>query len=207
LIISWIGVTIVTINVVTNILLSKTGSHHHGQFEVLWATQNSNVVDRGEVRRALEEKDPQLGRDKLQNGRKGSMVRRQGMNPEFSASIMDNTVLLWWTLFICVVASTVFFAAGHARSPHKKGTTKDADFWFLAQSSTMQLLGIVVTALLEWRDGRISVTAWIGPATVAGICSVSAIPTYLILPTEWSSLLGAIAGGIQTFLVLQHFVS
>lgn len=94
---------------------------------------------------------------------------------------------------MCVVISIALFAIGYACSPYVKGTTNDADFWFLAQAAVMQCLGLCVSALLEEENGDTPLVRWAVPAAIAAICSFTAIPIYLVAPTEWSSFLSLTA--------------
>jgi hypothetical protein len=119
----------------------------------------------------------------------------------------DGAFILWSTLFGCAVTCTVFFALGYAHSPHLQGTTNDADFWFLIQSTIVQLLGLVVSALIERKSGGLPKWRWALPTAIAGACSIIAIPLYLVVPTEWSSFLSLVAGATQSFMILQHFLS
>jgi hypothetical protein len=69
---------------------------------------------------------------------------------------MDGTLILWLTFLGSTVASVAFFAIGYAHSPHIQGSLNDPDFWFLAQCSVMQIMGLATTALLEWNSGSLS---------------------------------------------------
>lgn len=71
----------------------------------------------------------------------------------------------------------------------------------------MQLLGLLISALLEWKTGGLPKWRWVLPSAIAACCSIIAIPLYLILPTEWSSFLSLVAGATQSFMVLQYFLS
>ncbi|ORY15962.1 hypothetical protein BCR34DRAFT_143714 [Clohesyomyces aquaticus] len=118
----------------------------------------------------------------------------------------DGAIILWSTFFGCAVTSTALFALGYAHSPHLQGSTHDADFWFLIQTTTMQLLGLGASALLGWNSGDIPKWRWALPTGIAGACSITAIPIYLVVPTEWSTFLSLVAGGTQSFLLLQQFL-
>lgn len=119
----------------------------------------------------------------------------------------DSTFVFWSVSAVCIWTSLTFFARGYAKSPHSRGSTKDADFWFLLQSSTTQLIGLSVSALIEWQNRNHSQWRWIIPRGIAGICAFVAIPLYIAAPTEWSSFLSQIAGLTQTFMICQHFLS
>jgi hypothetical protein len=108
---------------------------------------------------------------------------------------------------IAAIANIAFFALGYSRSPHVSGSTKDADFWFLAQASTTQFLGLTTFALLECKHDKLSKWRWALPIVIAGMCSIMATPLYAIAPTEWSTFLASVASALQTFLILQHFLT
>jgi hypothetical protein len=159
------------------------------------------------VRRVLEKDDLKIGPTETLHDGVATVPTGQSPNTQFPALVADRAALLWWILFIYIVVSFVSFAIGYNSSSHEKGATEDADFWFLVQNTTMQLLGLIITALPGWRDGKLPKPRWVFPAAVAGISFILAIPLILVLPKEWSSLLCTVAGGLQTFMVLQHFVS
>lgn len=120
---------------------------------------------------------------------------------------IDGGLILWSTLFVWAITSTALFGLGYARSPHLQGSTNDPDFWFLIQGSVVQLLGLVISALLERKNGNLPVWRWVFPTGIAGVCSITAIPLYLVAPTEWSSFLSLAASSAQSFMVWQHFLS
>lgn len=105
------------------------------------------------------------------------------------------------------IANIAFFALGYSRSSHVSGSTKDADFWFLAQASTTQFLGLTAFALLECKDDKLPKWRWALPTVIAGLCSIMATPLYVVAPTEWSTFLASAANSVQTFLILQHFLT
>jgi hypothetical protein len=104
------------------------------------------------------------------------------------------------------VAPAALFALGYSRSFHLQGTANDADFWFLIQATLMQVQGLVVSALLERKRGRLSKWRWAFLAAVAAACSIAAIPFYLTVPKEWSAFLSLVAGTTQSFMTLQLFL-
>lgn len=115
--------------------------------------------------------------------------------------------ILWIAFFSCAVISIALFALGYGRSPHLQGTASDPDFWFLIQATFMQILGLVVSALLERNRGGLPTWRWGLPTAIAGACSIMAIPLYLTAPKEWSSFLSLVAGATQSFMTLQLFCS
>jgi hypothetical protein len=116
------------------------------------------------------------------------------------------TFILWLVVFSCAVAPAALFALGYSRSLHLPGTADDADFWFLIQATLVQVQGLVVSALLERKRGRLPRWRWAIPAVIAAICSIMAIPLYLSVPKEWSSFLSLVAGITQSFMILQLFL-
>lgn len=169
------------------------------------------MCNRQEVRWSIQENESRIktGKESVRNPL-SSMTAKT--NQPFKITVIlgrkvDGTFVLWLALFCGIFASVPLFVQGHALSPHEKGTTNDADFWFLKQASIMQLLGSIVSALLESRNGELPRWRWVLPSIIAAACSVTASPLYLLVPTEWSAFLSLIAGDTQSFMVLQHFLS
>lgn len=125
----------------------------------------------------------------------------------FEAGNADNTFILWSTIFGCIVASTASFALGFTYSPHLRGSTSDADFWFLIQSGITQIVGLVVSGLLEYQRGDLPHWRWALPTGIAALCALIAVPLYVLAPTEWSTFLSQVASATQSFMVCQHFLS
>jgi hypothetical protein len=123
-----------------------------------------------------------------------------------TGSKIANVFILWLVVFSCAVAPAALFALGYSRSLHLQGTANDADFWFLIQSTLVQVQALVVSALLERKRGRLPRWRWAIPAAIAAACSIVAIPLYLTVPKEWSSFLSLVAGTTQSFMVLQLFL-
>ena len=89
-----------------------------------------------------------------------------------------------------------FIGQAYRYSSHEPGTLKDADFWFLLQSSCMQLLNLATTLISMYKDTNIhkATRQWMFATTVLGmLTTVSAMAIYVRLPTEWSSMLACIA--------------
>jgi hypothetical protein len=124
-----------------------------------------------------------------------------------SRNRIDGAIILWSTFFGSAVTSVAFFALGYAHSPHIQGSTSDPDFWFLAQGCITQILGLAASALLEWKSGNLPKWRWVLPTGIAGLCSITAAPLYVVAPTEWSSFLALVASAAQSFMILQHFLS
>ncbi|KAJ4302811.1 hypothetical protein N0V90_001702 [Kalmusia sp. IMI 367209] len=117
-----------------------------------------------------------------------------------------NAFIFWLAFFSCAVISTALFALGYGRSLHLKGTTNDPDFWFLIQATCIQILGLIVSALVEKKRDGLPAWRWCLPTAIAGACAMGSIPLYLLVPKEWSSFLSGIAGATQTFMALQYFL-
>ncbi|KAF1978036.1 hypothetical protein BU23DRAFT_564322 [Bimuria novae-zelandiae CBS 107.79] len=132
---------------------------------------------------------------------------RKATEPDTTAgSKVANAFILWLVVFSCAVAPAALFALGYSRSLHLQGTVNDADFWFLIQATLVQIQGLVVSALLERKRGRLPRWRWAIPAAIAGACSIVAIPLYLTVPRDWSSFLSLVAGTTQSFMILQLFL-
>jgi hypothetical protein len=131
---------------------------------------------------------------------------RKATEPDTTAwSKITNVFILWLVVLSCAVAPVALFALGYSRSLHLQGTANDADFWFLIQATLVQVQGLVVSALLERKRGRLPRWRWAIPAAIAAACSIGAIPLYLTVPKEWSSFLSLVAGTTQSSMMLQLF--
>ncbi|KAF5601774.1 salicylate hydroxylase [Fusarium pseudocircinatum] len=113
------------------------------------------------------------------------------------------TTILWLTFIGTTLSNVWTFALAYNYSEHTPGTTKDADFWFLMQSCITQGFTLIISGIPLRADPRLRKRTWIPPMFLALICTVIAPPLYLTAPTEWSSFVGLVAGGIQAFMVLQ----
>ena len=116
-------------------------------------------------------------------------------------------VLLTNLVFVCgCIASIAIFAIGYNNSPHQRGSTRDADFWFSIQASIAQISGLIGSAFLSWNDGRVPRWRWLLPTGAAGVCALTAAPIYVVFPTEWASFSALTASMLQSFLILQQFL-
>ena len=112
---------------------------------------------------------------------------------------------LWLSLLVFLITIPTT-ALGWQYSPHQPGTTRDADFWFLVQSSCMTILGFAVLAVPIWRTEAFSINArfWIwGLLIAASLCVALSPLVYIFGPTEWSQCMSIISGIFQVFLTLQ----
>jgi hypothetical protein len=158
--------------------------------------EDANICCRSEVRSLVQVDDVGTERDD-----------KQATEPDTTAgSKIANVFILWLVFLSCAVAPVALFALGYSRSLHLQGTANDADFLFLIQATVVQVQGLVVSALLERKRGRLPRWRWAIPAAVAAACSIMAIPLYLSVPKEWSSFLSLVAGTIQSFMILQLFL-
>jgi hypothetical protein len=113
---------------------------------------------------------------------------------------------MWLTFIVTAVIALPTFALAWQYSPHKSGTTHDADFWFLVQTCSMQLLGLLIMAIPMWEGKELSGHSWYwtwGFILVAFGGTITAPFVYCHAPTEWSSFLGIVAGAVQAFVTLQ----
>jgi hypothetical protein len=84
------------------------------------------------------------------------------------------------------------------------GTTSDADYSLLIQSTIMTILGIFIGVFPTFRQVRSSVTIWGQIYAIAGlVCAIAAIPMYTLLPTMWSALVNFISQMVQAYMTLQ----
>jgi hypothetical protein len=170
-------------------------------------TEDANISCRLEVRSSVQVDDVGTKRDdKLSQIQLASRPRKATEPDTTARSKIANAFILWLVFISCAVAPAALFALGYSRSLHLQGTANDADFWFLIQATLVQIQGLVVSALLERKRGRLPRWRWAIPAAIAGACSIVAIPLYLTVPKEWSSFLSLVAGTTQSFMILQLFL-
>lgn len=111
--------------------------------------------------------------------------------------------MLWVNFAVLMVASLSFLAVGFFYSSSATGRWRDPDFWFLLQSSAVQLGGLFITGLsfdsasrYDWAAGGTSVMF----ALVAPVLYVKA-------PTQYSMLSSAAGGVFQALLIQQRAIS
>ncbi|KIW11303.1 hypothetical protein PV08_10603 [Exophiala spinifera] len=113
---------------------------------------------------------------------------------------------MWLTFTATVIVALPTFALAFQYSPHARGSTLDADFWFLLQSCSMQFLGFLTVGIPMWKGKLLSVHVWYwtwGFIGLAMSCTLAAPFIYCKLRTEWSAFLVIVAGTIQAFVTLQ----
>jgi uncharacterized membrane protein YhaH (DUF805 family) len=91
-------------------------------------------------------------------------------------------------------------------SPFEVGKTSDTDFWYLIQSTIVQLVNLAIMGISVWKDSvgfsketLVCVWALIG---VAGLFTVVSLIVYPFCATDWSSLLAFSGNAAQAFVVL-----
>jgi hypothetical protein len=169
--------------------------------------EDANICCRPEVRSLVQVDDVGTKRDdKLSQIWIANRSNKTTTPDTTEKSKIAKAFVLWLLVFSCAVAPAALFALGYFHSLHLQGTANDADFWFLIQATLVQFQGLVVSALLERKRGRLPRWRWVIPAAVAAGCSIVAIPLYLSVPKEWSSFLSLVAGTTQSFMVLQLFL-
>ncbi|KAK5400935.1 hypothetical protein LTR06_011104 [Exophiala xenobiotica] len=110
--------------------------------------------------------------------------------------------------WVMTIACAVLLVPAWRRSSQKAGSSTDADFWLLLQTTSMQLLSLFTTlAPLYGKKSEHSLPwpmIWTRVLGVLGFCcSAAAVPLYLFVPTFWSSALSFLGSAFQTGLVLQ----
>jgi hypothetical protein len=88
-------------------------------------------------------------------------------------------------------------------SDHQPGTWVEEDFFFLLQSSIMQIFGLAVTGITLSRSKSVPVVAWALPSIFAMATTLVSPVLYCFVPKWWSSFCTIVAGSIQAFMVLQ----
>ncbi|KAK0516359.1 hypothetical protein JMJ35_000962 [Cladonia borealis] len=135
------------------------------------------------------------------------MFKHRATNGEdhLPAQLNHISSTLWLSLLVFVITIPTT-ALGWRYLPHQPGTTQDADFWFLIQSSWITILGFAVLAIPIWRTKTFSAKArfWVWGLLITGSLCVALSPlVYLFEPTEWSQFMSIVSGIVQVFLTLQ----
>ncbi|KAH8801746.1 hypothetical protein F5884DRAFT_526387 [Xylogone sp. PMI_703] len=135
----------------------------------------------------------------------------QDKNPTNVAAAYDQKSNKWNPTIIALVSVLVFLAGipgviAWTRSPHRPGSRSDPDFWFLIQSSILQVVSLITIVVSLQTRSRSPRQPWFwtwGFVVMSLICAVAAIPLYLFVPTEWSATVSFAGGVSQAFVVLQ----
>ncbi|KAI1662796.1 hypothetical protein F4813DRAFT_341969 [Daldinia decipiens] len=113
---------------------------------------------------------------------------------------------LIFIVFIVVAISIIPMAIAWSKSTNTPGSTGDSDFWVQVQNAILQVLGLSTTMLVAHQRLLNDKTAWNYACyfTIAGvICSILAIPVYLLVPTIWSSFSSFLSTIMQSGATLQ----
>jgi hypothetical protein len=105
-----------------------------------------------------------------------------------------------------VFVSTFFSVQGFRCSSHESGQVSDADFWFLLQSSLMQiaLSSPVIMSVLAAKGNLNQARWWTLVFMVSSIaCSLVAPFLYVYIPTEYASVTAFAGSAAQAFIVLE----
>lgn len=113
---------------------------------------------------------------------------------------------MWFTFIANVVVSFPLFLLALQHSPHVPGSTADADFWLLIQSSAMTMLSLAILLMpVQKTISRLGYISYLISVFTAFalLCAIAAPAVYPFVPTEWSFFLSVVAGLIQFFMTLQ----
>lgn len=119
-----------------------------------------------------------------------------------SESTKQVVKILWGTLIGSAVLSAIFMGTGFFYSSSEPGHWRDPDFWFLLQSSTVQLCGLLTTGL---SFDRASTKDWLSGSAAAGFAIMAPV-LYVKAPTQYSMWSSGASGVFQALLILQRSV-
>ena len=107
------------------------------------------------------------------------------------------------SLSIAAVSLTGF---GCSKLDHTIGSVKDADFWFLVQSSILQIAGMapVLHSLAIAKDSPLQprIWSWICLGINFILCVIAPI-IYLVTPTEYSGVIACFGSVAQVCMILE----
>lgn len=63
--------------------------------------------------------------------------------------------ILWWLVMTASLMAITFIGQAYRYSSHEPGAWKDADLWFLLQSSFMQVLNLMTALISTYGDANI----------------------------------------------------
>lgn len=92
------------------------------------------------------------------------------------------------------------------RADHDIGSVNDGDFWFLLQSSILQVAGMVPVAfsLAMSKNAPLQPRIWSWFCLGSGFVLASLSPAlYLVVPTEYSGLVACAASVTQVLIILE----
>ncbi|KAL8712293.1 MAG: hypothetical protein Q9220_003444 [cf. Caloplaca sp. 1 TL-2023] len=110
--------------------------------------------------------------------------------------------IYWCTIAASLMVSIPLLYKAYEHSPHRPGSTRDADFWLLVQNSVMQCLNLMTAGLLTIKDRSLQRAfrqAMLGVQLLGISCIISAVVLYTQVPTEWSAMLACVAPALEAF--------
>jgi hypothetical protein len=131
------------------------------------------------------------------------------VNPEAATSPLQkwsSAVNVTVGIFFAVTLAAIPGYKAWQYSPRRPGTVFDADFWFLVQSSMMQLIGLLTIIIPLALSGRLRTQQWFWTWLLVGVsfsCSIAPVPAYLYFPKEWSTTIAFLGSAAQAFVTLQ----
>lgn len=109
-------------------------------------------------------------------------------------------------VLIILIAGCVPLGLAWQVSENDPGTTADADFYLLIQSTAMQLLGIFLATSPLVCAGAFDTVGrrWVLAFGVAGsLCAVASVPMYLFTPKIWTGLLSFFGSAAEVAMILE----
>lgn len=108
-----------------------------------------------------------------------------------------------WVIIV-TLCSTIFLGLAWMHSVPGTATPESSSFWFMCQSSAMGLLGYFITIFPLYRRSWGVPWRWSLALGILGVlCSLAAVPAFLLLPDFWSSTLLFISTVLQAAVTLQ----
>ncbi|KAM6513245.1 hypothetical protein FALCPG4_015695 [Fusarium falciforme] len=141
--------------------------------------------------------------NRTSNGDSGSLFSR----PDTSAAHYNKYDPTTFALVVIItIAAAGLTAKGWNLSPHEPGRRDDPDFWFLLQSSLMQLASMVpiIFCLLVADSTSLQPRLWSWVFLGSGILFALLAPLlYLVVPTELSAMISFCGSVAQVLIVLE----
>ncbi|KAI8714915.1 hypothetical protein NCS52_00997900 [Fusarium sp. LHS14.1] len=137
------------------------------------------------------------------DGNSGSLFPSANMSPAHKDKYNPTTLAV---IVIITIAAAGLTAKGWVLSPHEIGKSEDSDFWFLLQSSLMQVASMVpiVFSLLDADSPSLQSRLWSWIFLVSGmIFSFLAPLLYLVVLTEYSAVIAFCGSVAQVLIVLE----
>jgi hypothetical protein len=121
---------------------------------------------------------------------------------EKEQSRQQTMAVLWVNFAALTVASLSFLGLGFFYSSGATGQWRDPDFWFLLQSTAVQLGGLFITAR---SFERVSGYDWAAGSAAAMFALIAPV-LYVKAPSQYSMLSSAVGGVFQALLIQQRYV-